>query len=70
MNALERVNEYWGDAAPDWVLQLAIECDNSSQRDVAVKIGYSPAAVTQILKNAYKANLRTVEVAVRGAFMN
>lgn len=64
-----RVNARWGDP-PDWVVQLAAACERSSQAAVAERIGYSPAAVNQVLQNVYDGNLARVENAVRGAIMN
>ena len=54
---------------PDWVAVLAEECDRSSQGRVGHAIGYSGAAVSQVIGNKYTGAIANVEVAVRGAFM-
>lgn len=69
VSAVDKATAAWGMEIPDWVLVLAQECDLSSQNKVADRIGYSPAAVSQLLKNAYKANVQAIKQAVNGAFM-
>jgi hypothetical protein len=65
----------WGEPAPDWIIELAAACDASSQRMVAEVLGYSPAAVSNVLNCRYGVNghggdLSGVERAVRGAYMD
>lgn len=60
----------WEEDLPDWVDVLAQFCDNYSQRLAAAEIRYSPAVVTQVLKNTYNGNLTAIEDAVKGAFMH
>lgn len=74
MSALARMEAAWGPDAPDWVRALAEECERTSQRVAATAIGYSPAAVSNVLKarygrDGYGGDLRAVEQAVRGALM-
>lgn len=74
MSALARMEAAWGPDAPDWVRTLAQECDRTSQRVAAAAIGYSAAAVSNVLKarygvNGYGGDLKAVEQAVRGALM-
>ncbi len=52
-----------------WLTVLQQHCQATSQTKVAAKIGYSPAAVNQVLKDKYKGDLKAVESAVKGAFM-
>jgi len=54
---------------PDWITALAEECDRTSQRAVAARIGYSAGAVNQVLANKYNAPTTNIEQAVRGAFL-
>ena len=73
--SVENMRAAWGEDAPDWVLILAQECDRTSQNAVAKAIGYSPAAISNVLKKRYgigghSGDLAAVEQAVRGAFMN
>lgn len=69
--ALQTAREAWGDDLPYWVEVLAMECDRmGSQSAVAREISYSPAAVNQTLKASYKGDLKSVEKAVRGAFLH
>ncbi|MEQ1696685.1 MAG: hypothetical protein ABL901_12660 [Hyphomicrobiaceae bacterium] len=59
----------WGNAMPDWVVALAAACDQAPQTEVARRIEYSPAVVSQVLRNTYKGNLKRVEFQVRGLLM-
>ena len=54
---------------PDWIIVLAEECDRTSQRAVAGRIGYSAGAVCQVLAAKYKAPTANIELAVRGAYL-
>jgi len=54
---------------PDWIIVLAEECDRTSQRAVAGRIGYSAGAVNQVLAAKYKAPTERIEQAVRGAYL-
>lgn len=55
---------------PDWIMVTAEECDRTSQRAVAARIGYSAGAVCQVLANKYKAPTDNIELAVRGAYLS
>lgn len=68
-SALERAYAAWGDAIPDWIVVLASQCDQSSQAEVARRIGRSPALVCNILRAKYPGRLLVVERLVRGALM-
>lgn len=68
--AAERVQQHWGDNAPEWVHVLAIECKRASQKRIADQVGYSPSVISQVLKNIYTGDLTAVEKAVSGALMN
>ena len=59
----------WGDAMPDWVGALAAEANRTSSQEAAVRIGYSPAVVSQILSNAYPGDVDRVAQKVRGALL-
>jgi len=69
MTTRQKTLAAWDGFAPDWVLVMADRCDQTSQRAVAERIGYSPASVNRILKNKWSADLTAVERMVRGAFM-
>ena len=47
MSALENARAAWGDELPEWVAQLASECETTSQNRVAGRLGprTHPAAV-------------------------
>lgn len=64
---VRRVAERWNHDAPPWVVMLANACDESSQAETAERIGYSAAAVNQVLAHTYTGSLPRVEQAVRGA---
>ena len=68
MKALERARRAWGEP-PDWIAALARESDRGTQREVATRIGYSPAVVNQVLGRSYPGDYASVEAAVRGALM-
>lgn len=68
------MRESWGDDAPDWVVVLAEVCDATSQNSAAKKIGYSGAAVSNVLRKRYGINghggdLGAIQQAVEGALM-
>ena len=66
----------WGDELPDWVRVLAEECDATSQKAAAARIGYSNTAVCNVLRRKYGkqvgfgGDLTAVEQAVRGALLS
>ncbi|WP_122075956.1 hypothetical protein [Pseudophaeobacter sp. EL27] len=60
----------WGDTLPDWITVLVQECDRSSQNAVAQKIAFSPAVVSQAIRNRYSGNMRSIESRVREVFMS
>lgn len=59
----------WGEALPDWIVELAAQCDRSTASAVAQRIGYSVAVVSAAIRGTYKGDLGKVEQKVRGAFM-
>lgn len=69
ISATSRAREAWGDDIPAWVLALAAACDDTSQAKAGVRIGYSPATISLVIKHAYRGDLTRVEQAVRGAWM-
>ena len=68
-SAVARATAAWGSALPPWVRRLAEECDATSQSKVAGRLGYSPATLSYVLRNAYKGDLASVELAATGALM-
>ena len=71
---LRRVEARWGGAGldgapPDWVKALAASCDDSTQVEVAARIGCSAAAVNQVLAKVYEGRLDRIEARVRGTLM-
>lgn len=67
--AIERAEQAWAEDLPDWVAELARQCDVASQTQVAKAVGYSGAAISCVLRNKYAGDMGAVEKAVRGAFM-
>ena len=61
--------EAWGDDAPDWVIELAAECDRVGQRKAAERIGLSASVVNETVRNRYKGRSDNVASRVRGALM-
>lgn len=61
--------EAWGQDMPLWVQLLAEACDESSQRKVSDRIGYSSAVVNQVIKNKYPGDMASVEENIRAVLM-
>ncbi len=62
--------DHWGgEAAPDWIVELAHQCDRVGQSAVARKMGGSVSVINETLRNKYKGRLDNVEAKVRGAYM-
>lgn len=59
----------WGEALPDWVIELASQCDAATASAVAKRIDYSVAVVSAVVRGRYNGDLGKVEQKVRGAFM-
>lgn len=70
MTTVVRAAHAWGDVVPDWIIILAEECDRSSQKSTAARIGYSSAVVNQVLSGRYTGDMGAVEQAVKGALMH
>lgn len=69
MTPLDIARAAWGNPAPDWIETIARKCMEMPQARVAGRVGYSPAVVSQLLRNRYKGNLAALEDVVRGAWM-
>lgn len=56
-SAIEVAVAAWGGGersrVPEWVLALATECDQSSQRQVARKLDYNQSVISQVVANKY-----------------
>ena len=68
-SAVARATAAWGVDLPDWVKHLAEECDETSQANVAARLGYSPATLSYVIRNAYRGDLAAVEFATTGVLM-
>lgn len=66
---LETARSAWGEALPDWVEVLAIECARTSQNAVAKRLDRSGAVVSQVLRGSYGADMGRIEERVRGVLM-
>jgi hypothetical protein len=58
----------WGDALPDWVEALALQCGRSSQNKVAERLDRSAAMISQILRAKYPGDLAGFEERFKGVF--
>jgi hypothetical protein len=65
-----KVAAAWGDAAPDWVRELAVEATSTSAVLAAKRIGYSPAVLSHVFAKRYSGDMTRVEAKVRGALMH
>lgn len=63
------VQRKWGAHPPAWIVELAEECDRSSQGKVAKRLGVSATVVNQALQNAYTGRLDRLEQRVRGELL-
>jgi hypothetical protein len=61
---LDKARAAWGEL-PDWLEALALACDETSQRKVAVRLGYSVTAISLVLANKYGGDPGTVAAKVR-----
>lgn len=69
-SAIHKAREAWGDDLPEWVADLAQECDVTSQARAARRIGRSTALVNRVLHRKYEGDLEAVARAVSGALRN
>lgn len=69
MSAVSRLRKGWGATAPYWVVVMAEQCDNTSQKRVAEMMDYSAATVSLVLNGTYTGDLAAIEQAVNGALL-
>lgn len=67
---LDTARKFWGAPLPDWVETLALACGKTSQSKVASLLGYSGAAISNVLNKAYLAETDRIEERVRGVYMD
>lgn len=58
-----------GGTEPDWLARLRQEVRGSTQEQVAMRLGTSPATLSQVLSGSYGAATTRIERRVRGLFM-
>ncbi|KKC27425.1 helix-turn-helix domain-containing protein [Sphingomonas sp. SRS2] len=63
-----RAETGWGKPLPEWVRLLAAACDQSSQRDVAGKLGKSSAYVSRLISRTYTGDMAEAESLVRATY--
>lgn len=66
--AIEIARAHWGEEMPQWIADLARECEASSQNKVALRLGRSAALISQVLRAKYPGDLEAVEELFNGAF--
>lgn len=66
---VEKAQAAYGDAAPDWLLELAGLADRESLAGAGKRIGYSRSAISNVIGGKYTGDLGRVEEMVRGALM-
>ena len=66
---LVRARDAWAPDLPDWVEELARQCDAASQNLVAKRMKRSATVVSQVLGRKYAGSYRAIEDVVRGHFM-
>lgn len=60
MSAFDTASAAWGPEMPEWVGDLARECEATSQNKVAAEMGYSAALISQLLRAKYPGDLNAV----------
>ena len=69
-STFQTAQKAYGDSLPKWIADLAKHIDAvGNQRKVADAVGYSPAAISALIHNKYKAPLNGIEQAVN-AYLN
>lgn len=66
---LALAQEHWPDPMPDWVRAIVEACDASSQSQVARRLDYSSAVVSQVLRRRYPGDLARLESRVRAELL-
>ncbi len=67
----QKVADAYGNPPPEWLAELARLADAAGLTGCATKIGYSKAAISNVLNGKYgKGDLGRVEEMVRGALMS
>ncbi|MBX3447547.1 MAG: transposase family protein [Parvibaculaceae bacterium] len=67
----DRVAKAWGDrATEDWLQALVEECERTSQRAAAKRLGVSDTVVTRVLGNSYAGDTEGIAEKVRGALLS
>lgn len=69
--ALAKAQASWGADLPDWVRELAVQCDREASMDkVAGRLGLrSKAVVSLIVRNKWTNDTARIEEAVRRAYL-
>ena len=65
----EKTLAAWGDARPDWILELARFADAEGLRGAGKRVGRPPSTLSQALSNSYPGDVGKIEERVRGALM-
>ena len=65
---IERARAAWGEDMPAWVMDLAAECERTSQNKVAAQMRRSATLVSQVLGRKYPGSYAAVEEVVSGVF--
>lgn len=53
----------------DWIDELRAACARLGQKEIAKRIGYSNAVISQVLNNKYPGDLERVKAQVEGVLM-
>ena len=68
---LDKAQKSWGKDIPSWVVVFAKACDESNQKIVSQKTGYSTTAVNQVISKKYPGgNYKNIKKATEGAFLS
>lgn len=67
--AYDKALAAWGPEMPDWVRELAEQCDKASQAKVAKLLDNSGTVISRVLANSYPGNVNKIAEKVRGHFL-
>ncbi|GAB6037665.1 hypothetical protein JCM15519_38420 [Fundidesulfovibrio butyratiphilus] len=68
--ALAKAQAAWGADLPDWVRELAVQCDQAaSMAKVGAQLGVTKGAVSRIVRNDWTSDTTRIEEAVRRAWL-
>jgi hypothetical protein len=66
---IQKADDAWQNATPDWVREIANTCDQTNQSAVAKRLGVSGAMISNVLRNCYPGDMAKIEDKTRAVLM-